>query len=147
MARVVQEMTAIGVYGSETCSGCDRFLERGETMSAVESKSGEKLGWFCYQCLAEWKGDPMSNDPCPLARTGQCCCVCKWRLTDYHHCQTEPEMWLKKDKCVCSEVAGYICVCPEIYEGKGGSSNWPEHSIGCECFQRREASKQDGIQT
>lgn len=54
MAHVVQEMTAIGVYGSETCSGCDRSFKRGDTMSAVESESGEKLGWFCRGCLAEW---------------------------------------------------------------------------------------------
>jgi len=54
MAHVTIEMQALGVYGSETCLGCERSFERGETMSAVESDSGEKLGWFCLECLNEW---------------------------------------------------------------------------------------------
>jgi len=63
MAQVVMEMTALAVYGSESCSGCDKAFERGELMSAVEAQDGAKLGWFCRQCLADWSNHQNAANP------------------------------------------------------------------------------------
>lgn len=68
----------------------------------------------------------------------QCCCVCKNLIVDYHHCKIDDEYFGDKDRCICSDPAGWICICPEIYEGKGGCSGWPQHSLGCEVFERRK---------
>lgn len=68
----------------------------------------------------------------------QCCCICKFQLVDYWHCTRMPEELKPEKGCGCSVIKGYICVNPEIYEGKGGSSGWPRHSMGCECFEKRE---------
>lgn len=61
MAHIVMELTAIGIYESETCSFCDRPFLRGELISAVEAEDGAKLGWFCKQCLDEWHADSNGN--------------------------------------------------------------------------------------
>lgn len=64
----------------------------------------------------------------------QCCCLCRWHWTDYYHCKhSYPEG--HESGCVCSIPKGYICVAPEIYNGRGGTSGWPEHSVGCELFE------------
>lgn len=65
---------------------------------------------------------------CQLPTFNQCCCTCKYRLTDYHHCWTSPELRTEKGTCVCSTVKGYICALPDL---GGAHSNWPEHSL-CE---------------
>lgn len=79
---------------------------------------------------------------CLLEAWDQCCCECKWRLTDYWHCDTMPEEFKppKGEGCGCSVVKGYICTNPEIYEERsggrgGGSSGWSQHGV-CECFDR-----------
>ena len=68
----------------------------------------------------------------------QCCCACRSHLKDFEHCSHNPVLRAEKGKCVCWIQKGWICANPEIYEGKGGSSGWPEHSIGCELYQPRE---------
>ncbi len=48
MAKVEITMQALG---TETSSCCEKPFERGETMYAVVSDSGEPLGWWCAVCL------------------------------------------------------------------------------------------------
>ena len=52
MAKVEVIMQAIGV---EQSSCCGKIFERGEQMNAVVSDNGEPLGWYCDQCIQEWK--------------------------------------------------------------------------------------------
>ena len=72
---------------------------------------------------------------------GQCCCICKFLITDYWYCQRMPKHLKTKGHCGCEKVRGYICVAGEIFEGQGGSSGWPHHSLGCECFTPRKAQE------
>lgn len=67
----------------------------------------------------------------------QCCCICKYLLTDYWYCLRMPEELKPPGKCGCEVIRGYICIAGEIFAGEGGQSGWPHHSIGCECFTRR----------
>ena len=52
MASIETKMQAIGV---EVSSCCGKTFERGEQMNAVVSNSGEPLGWYCDECIEEWK--------------------------------------------------------------------------------------------
>jgi len=72
MAHIVMEMTAIGLFRSETCSGCDRAFGRGELMSAVEAEDGGRLGWFCRKCLASWPNHQNAADP-PISGAAEVC--------------------------------------------------------------------------
>ena len=51
-AHVVLKMNSMGVEGE--CSGCDNVFLDGEQMTAVETETGEKLGWFCERCIRTW---------------------------------------------------------------------------------------------
>jgi len=56
MARIEVCMNATGLdFAPEICSGCDRNFERGERMSAVVSDDGSPLGWYCDECIDDWK--------------------------------------------------------------------------------------------
>jgi len=56
MATVALYMTAIGPgIGNERCTGCNRLFGRGERMAAIEYEDGDGAGWFCDECIAEWK--------------------------------------------------------------------------------------------
>jgi len=49
-------MNAVGLdFAPEICSGCDRNFERGERMNAVVGDNSEPWGWYCNECIAEWK--------------------------------------------------------------------------------------------
>ena len=62
----------------------------------------------------------------------QCCCNCSMRLTDYKNCSIHGQ---PANKCVCSEVKGYICA---GFANEGVyHSEWPEHSCGCEMYDPR----------
>lgn len=63
----------------------------------------------------------------------QCCCNCRFRLTDYKHCSIHGQ---PAGKCVCSEVKGYICT-GLLGEGGRAHSEWPKHSCGCELYDAR----------
>lgn len=54
MAHIKVKMPALG-HTKERCTGCGRNFERGEQMSAVEYENGEPMGWFCDDCIADWK--------------------------------------------------------------------------------------------
>lgn len=69
---------------------------------------------------------------------GQCCCSCKYLLTDYWYCQRMPDELKTEGHCGCEVVRGYICVAGEIHGNVSGQSGWPHHSIGCECFSKRD---------
>ena len=56
MAHIALTMTAIGVAG-EICTDCERPFARGERMNAVETESGDPLGWYCDACIAAWRAD------------------------------------------------------------------------------------------
>ena len=73
------------------------------------------------------------NDP----KIHQYCCSCEFHLIDYEHCDHNRELRDKTGKCICNIQKGWICCNPEIYEGKGASSGWPEHSIGCELYKKK----------
>ena len=53
-ARIALRMSALG-QPEETCATCDRRFRRGEEMTAVETDTGEPLGWHCRTCIDEWK--------------------------------------------------------------------------------------------
>ncbi len=63
----------------------------------------------------------------------QCCCQCRDHLPTYEHCFTNPSFRQAKGSCICSIQSGWACVT----HGRI-STNWPEHSVGCECFISRE---------
>ena len=77
---------------------------------------------------------------CQLEITKQCCCVCRYLIVDYWHCDRMPKKLKIPGKCGCKVIRGYICTAGEIFAGFGGGgghSGWPHHSGGCECFDRR----------
>jgi hypothetical protein len=99
----------------------------------MSNVSSEEINWKQYSAPIEGEcnlGKEMFGD--------QCCCVCRYLLTDYWHCRRMPEQLKPAGKCGCSVIRGYICTAGEIYEGMGGSSGWPHHSMGCECFDLRK---------
>lgn len=53
MAHLDATMQCLGV--GEKCQGCDRDMKRGETWNAVVAEDGEPLGWYCDDCIADWK--------------------------------------------------------------------------------------------
>lgn len=69
----------------------------------------------------------------------QCCCNCVHHKPTHEHCTTNPllrkqvEEIVKKPHCICHIQTGWACCVPEdsgrIYV------NWPEHSVGCECYE------------
>lgn len=66
----------------------------------------------------------------------QCCCRCKYHLADYEHCGTNPLLLYQLEKkfgsvCICGIQKGWVCANPAIGIVH---SNWPEHSVGCECY-------------
>jgi hypothetical protein len=75
----------------------------------------------------------LSKEPWP----DQCCCVCKYLLTDYWYCRRMPEELKPEGKCGCQVVRGYVCTARELHGNVSCQSGWPHHSLGCECFERR----------
>jgi hypothetical protein len=69
----------------------------------------------------------------------QCCCNCVHHKPTHEHCTTNP--LLRKQlgdlpHCICSIQNGWAC-CLE-FDGKARIyTNWPEHSVGCECYEAR----------
>lgn len=84
--------------------------------------------------MAKKKPLPMCTKDDPDVR--QCCCQCRYRLTDYHHCSTSPTLRRQTTHCVCGVMRGYICQ-PSGFDGKA-HSHWPEHSVGCEMFTQKQ---------
>jgi len=58
----------------------------------------------------------------------QCCCNCKHHIPDYSHPETDGKS--------VSNQRGWIC----LFGGDkdGAFSGWPEHSVGCELYNRRK---------
>lgn len=79
---------------------------------------------------------PMCTKDDPKVR--QCCCQCRYRLTDYHHCSTSSVLRKQHGACVCDKIRGYSCQPPE-FDGRA-YSQWPEHSVGCEMFTQQEGA-------
>jgi len=73
----------------------------------------------------------------------QCCCVCRHHYADHYHCAVHQELRgtsLPMEGCICRIQKGWICA--GFLATAGGDrvhSDWPEHSIGCEMFDRRPA--------
>jgi len=56
MAQIKLCISAIGLdFAPEICSGCKKAFYRGERRSAVVSGTDEPMGWFCDECIADWK--------------------------------------------------------------------------------------------
>ena len=85
-----------------------------------------------------WCG--LKDDP----NFAQCCCNCQYHKRVYFHCTTEPKPTAEQKasagrdgRCVCGVPKGWVCAMPEhdrVYD------NWPEHSVGCECYTPIEPS-------
>lgn len=70
----------------------------------------------------------------------QCCCDCVYHLEDTFHCAQHPKLReTSGGKCICSFHKGWVCI-GFWREGKA-HSEWPEHSIGCEMYTKREEEK------
>lgn len=69
----------------------------------------------------------MRND-CQIGPRGRCCCNCRYRLIDFHHCTTAPELRGGHGGCVCGLPKGFICAPPL---GVRVHSGWSEHGL-CE---------------
>lgn len=72
---------------------------------------------------------------CQLPKWKQCCCTCKHRLTDYHHCTIHRDLRETVKGCVCSIPKGYICIAPELRQA---FSEWTEHGL-CELHESGES--------
>jgi len=98
--------------------------------------------------------DPILPDEkgCYLnSRLHQCCCSCQSHKPDHYHCGfVEPEQAKKlKEKiapdkhCICSIQKGWVCISPisdRVYSG------WPEHSLGCEMFIKKDSTSSEDIE-
>jgi polyhydroxyalkanoate synthesis regulator phasin len=71
----------------------------------------------------------------------QCCCQCKYLLVDYWYCRRMPKELKEEGHCGCEKIRGYICTVRDIHDVKSGQSGWPHHSIGCECFTKRDIAQ------
>lgn len=73
----------------------------------------------------------VEENPCNLGADNpfgeQCCCICKHQRPDYGHPHTNGESILTQ--------RGWVCDFPE---GEGVHSGWPDHSVGCEVFEKDE---------
>jgi len=54
MAEITLRMTALGAE-AEKCNGCGKQFQRGEQMTAVKNAEGDPMGFFCNDCIADWK--------------------------------------------------------------------------------------------
>ena len=73
---------------------------------------------------------------------GRCCCNCRFRLTDNHHCTTSPDLVAELGRCVCSLPKGFICAPPE-FDGRV-HSGWSEHGL-CEMHDYRDEPAFKGL--
>lgn len=85
----------------------------------------------------------MSDKECYMNREfHQCCCQCTFHWEDHLHCAHDRHLTFdistlsEKTDCICHIQRGWICAQPVFYPN--ASSNWPEHSIGCEMFMQKE---------
>lgn len=67
----------------------------------------------------------------------QCCCQCRHHIPDFYHCTIDTKLREEMEKCVCGIQKGWICIPPE-FDGRA-YSEWPEHSIGCEMYDKKNA--------
>lgn len=88
----------------------------------------------------------MSDYCCLESEFKACCCTCKHRLIDYHHCTTTGQCGDKSGfkpgepielNCICSRPRGYICAAGIAY-GENGRvySGWSEHGM-CELHEKK----------
>jgi hypothetical protein len=85
----------------------------------------------------------MTTSECCLPEWEACCCTCKHRLTDYHHCVTTGQCGDKSGfkpgeethlNCICSRPRGYVCAA-DILKGMV-HSGWSEHGM-CEMHEEK----------
>jgi hypothetical protein len=65
----------------------------------------------------------------------QCCCKCAHHIPTHEHCSTNQPLRDEKKTCICDIQNGWACVPPGFDRVH---INWPEHSVGCEMFQKVE---------
>lgn len=83
------------------------------------------------------------NNKCWMeSEVKQCCCTCAYHWEDHLHCTHDRHLTFdistldEQQGCICNIQRGWICANPEFYPH--ANSNWPEHSIGCECYTNRD---------
>ncbi len=67
------------------------------------------------------------NDP----EWKQCCCNCQFHRPTYESCTTNTKLRDEKQTCICGVQNGWAC---DIPDSKRLHINWPQHSVGCECY-------------
>ena len=69
---------------------------------------------------------------CHKNRFNQCCCTCESQIEDHSHPHIDGKSVLN--------VRGWICLSPGEDSGSKfyAHSQWPEHSMGCECYKFSE---------
>ncbi len=60
----------------------------------------------------------------------QCCCDCVFHRPTHEHCTTNTKLRDEKQTCICHVQNGWAC----CLEPDRVFINWPEHSVGCECY-------------
>lgn len=79
----------------------------------------------------------MMSKECTLSdpRWRQCCCNCEHHIPDYSH----PHI----DDQPIDHQKGWICVVPVVaFREKRASSDWPEHSVGCELYAAKPTQEE-----
>jgi hypothetical protein len=72
---------------------------------------------------------------CNMPKQNMCCCTCRNRLVDYHHCTIHKDLRETVKGCVCGVPKGYICVAPELGQA---FSEWTEHGL-CEMYEKGQS--------
>ncbi|KKQ10204.1 MAG: hypothetical protein US20_C0002G0005 [Candidatus Pacebacteria bacterium GW2011_GWF1_36_5] len=82
------------------------------------------------------------NDTCYLdvdKKWNQCCCKCVHHLPTHLSCGNVVSQG--DHKCVCDIQIGWACTIEMVMVEKGEipriQINWPEHSCGCEMYEKR----------
>lgn len=89
----------------------------------------------------------MTDENCTLHDSDcfyQCCCNCVHHKPTHEHCTTNWELRKQieqrtgKSTCICSIQNGWACCMPADGDTERVYTHWPEHSVGCECYQARK---------
>ena len=74
-------------------------------------------------------------------RPHNCCCNCKHRVQDFHHCTTVTIPLDLQRKCHCNEPKGWICMGEIAQGGTRAYSGWTEHGE-CEMHEYKEVTSE-----
>ena len=61
MAQIKIYLNALSDIAEEKCDGCGKTFARGERMAGVEAFDGSPMGWFCDECIDDWKANGVES--------------------------------------------------------------------------------------